>query len=68
MLQYLISINPHIKFTIEQSNEEGAFLSWTLSPNPKGKELQSQYKGNPHTQIVTWTSTPVTLSWPKEHW
>ena len=68
MLQYLNSIDPHIKFTIEQPNGEGAFLSWTLFPNPKGKELQSQYIGNLHTQIGTWTSTPVTLSWPKEQW
>ena len=27
MLPYLKSIDPHIKFTIEQPNEEGAFLS-----------------------------------------
>ena len=27
MLQYLNSIDPHIKFTIEQPNKEGAFLS-----------------------------------------
>ena len=27
MLQYLNSIDPHIKFTIEQPNEEGTFLS-----------------------------------------
>ena len=38
MLQYLNSINPHIKFTIEQPNEGGAFLSWTLFPNPKVRE------------------------------
>ena len=38
MLQYLNSIDPHIKFTIEQPNEEGACLSWTLSPNPKVRE------------------------------
>ena len=35
MLQYLNSIDPHIKFTIEQPNEEGASLSWTPSPNHK---------------------------------
>ena len=27
MLQYINSIDPHIKFTVEQPNEEGAFLS-----------------------------------------
>ena len=65
ILLYLNSINPHIKFTIEQPNEEGAL--GTLSPNPKVRELQSQYIGNPHTWIGTWILTPVTLSWPKEH-
>ena len=38
MLQYLNSIDSHIKLTIEQQNEEGAFLSWTLFPNPKVRE------------------------------
>ena len=68
MLQYLNSIDPHIKFTIEQPNEEGASLSWTLFLNPKEKELQSQYTGNPNTEIGIWTSIPVTLSQPKEQW
>ena len=68
MLQYLNSIDPHIKFTIEQPNEGRGHSFLGLFPNPKGKELQSQYIGNPHTQIGTWTSIPVTLSWPKGHW
>ena len=54
ILLYLNSINPHIKFTIEQPNEEGALGA--LSPNPKVRELQSQYIGNPHT----WIGNPHT--------
>ena len=38
ILQYLNSIDPHIKFTIEQPNKEGAFLSWTHFLNPKVRE------------------------------
>ena len=50
MLQYLNSINSHIKFTIEQPNEEGVFLSWTHSPNPRGREYQSSvYRKPTHT-------------------
>ena len=69
MLQYLNSIDPHIKFTIEQPNEEGGIPFLDTFPKPKGREeSQSQYTGNPHTLIGTWTLTPATLSWPKEQW
>ena len=68
MLQYLNSLNPHIKFTIEQPNKEGGIPFLDSFPKPKEEELQSQYTGNPHTQIGTWTSIPVTLSQPKEQW
>ena len=69
MLQYLNSIDPHIKFTIEQPNKEGSIpLLGHLSQTPRRRELQSQYTGNPHTEIGTWISIPVILSWPKEQW
>ena len=68
MLQYLNSIDPHIKFTIEQPNEEGGIPFLDTFPNPKEEELQSQYTGSPLTQIGTLTSIPVILSWPKEQW
>ena len=61
MLQYLNSIDPHIKFTFEQPNEVGSIPFLDTFPKPQ-KELQSQYIGNPQTQIGTWTSIPVTLS------
>ena len=36
MLQYLNSINPHIKFTIEQPNEEGGIPFLDTFPKPQG--------------------------------
>ena len=69
MLKYLNSIDPHIKFTIEQPNKVGGIPFLDTFPKPQGgRKLQSQYIGNPHTEIGTWTSIPVTLSQPKEWW
>ena len=39
MLQYLNSINPHIKFTIEQPNEEGGIPFLDTFPKPKGEGI-----------------------------
>ena len=36
MLQYLNSIDPHIKFTIEQPNEEGGIPFLDIFPQPQG--------------------------------
>ena len=36
MLQYLNSIDPHIKFTIEQPNEEGGIPFLDTFPKPQG--------------------------------
>ena len=68
MLQYLNSIDPHIKFTIEQPNEEGGTPFLDTFPKPQRGALQSQYTENPHTLTGTWISIPVTLSQPKELW
>ena len=51
MLQYLNSIDPHIKFTIEQPNEEGGipFLGH-LPKNPKEKAIAvAVYRKPTHT-------------------
>ena len=40
MLHYLNSIDPHIKFTVEQSNAEGAIPFLDTSPKPKGEEIE----------------------------
>ena len=39
MLQYLNSINPHIKFTIEQPNEEGGIPFLDTFPKPQGEGI-----------------------------
>ena len=39
MLQYLNSIDPHIKFTIEQPNEEGGIPFLDTFPKPKGEGI-----------------------------
>ena len=41
MLQYLNSINPHIKFTVEQPSEEGAIPFLDTFPKPMEKILKS---------------------------
>ena len=38
MLNYLNSIDPHIKFTFEQPNTEGAMPFLDTLPQPKGEE------------------------------
>ena len=69
MLQYLNSIDPHIKFTIEQPNEEGGIplprhLSQTSRRRHSGSSLQKAYS---YRQIFG-ISTPVILSQQKELW
>ena len=61
MLQYLNSIDPHIKFTVEQPNIEGTIPFLDTFPNLMGRLLKFQCTGNLHTQTDTWTSTLVTL-------
>ena len=39
MLQYLNSINPHIKFTIQQPNEEGGIPFLDTFPKPQGEGI-----------------------------
>ena len=39
MLNYLNSIDPHIKFTVEQPNAKGAIPFMDTLPQPKGEEI-----------------------------
>ena len=39
MLNYLNSIDPHIKFTVGQPNEEGAIPFVDTLPKPKGNGI-----------------------------
>ena len=50
MLNYLNSIDPHIKFTVEQPNMEGTILFLDTLPQPKGEEISvSVYRKPTHT-------------------
>ena len=50
MLQYLNSINPHIKFTIEQPNKEGGIPFLDTFPKPQGGGIAvSVYRKPTHT-------------------
>ena len=50
MLQYLNYIDPHIKFTIEQPNEEGGIPFLDTFPKPKGEGIAaSVYRKPTHT-------------------
>ena len=50
LLNYLNSINPHIKFTVEQSNMEGAIPFLDTLPQPKGENISvSVYRKLTHT-------------------
>ena len=50
LLRYLNSIDLHIKFTVEQPNEEGAIPFLDTLPKPKGSEISvSVYRKPTHT-------------------
>ena len=50
LLQYLNSIDPHIKFTIEQPNAEGGIPFLDTFPKPKGEEIVvAVYRKPTHT-------------------
>ena len=67
LLQYPNSINPHIKFTVEQPKSEGAIPFLDTLPKPNGNTICLSIQKT-YTLIGTWTLTPATLSWPKEPW
>ena len=49
-LQYLNSIDPHIKFTIEQPNEEGGIPFLDTFPKPQGEDIVvAVYRKPTHT-------------------
>ena len=69
LLQYLNSIDPHIKFTIEQPNAEGGIPFLDTFPKPQGENIAvAVYRKPTYTWTDIWTSTPATLSRPKELW
>ena len=66
MLKYLNSIDPHIKFTVEQPNEEGAIPFLDTLPKPKGEEISvSVYRKPTHTDkyLDFNSSHPISANW-----
>ena len=63
LLQYLNSIDPHIKFTIEQPNAEGGIPFLDTFPKPKGEEIagSSLQEANPYRQIPGFQFQPPCL-------
>ena len=66
LLNYLNSIDPHIKFTVEQPNAEGAIPFLDHSPNQKVRTLLYLFTENLLTWTGIWTSIPVTQFLPKK--
>ena len=66
MLQYLNSIDPHIKFTIEQPNEEGGIPFLDTFPKPKGEgRAVSVYRKPTHMDryLDFNSSHPISAKW-----
>ena len=63
LLQYLNSIDPHIKFTIEQPNTEGGIPFLDTFPKPQGESIVVAVlqKANPHGQIFGLQLQPPCL-------
>ena len=53
LLNYLNSIDPHIKFTVEQPNVEGAIQFLDTFPQPKGENISVSVYRKQLTQIGT---------------
>ena len=68
LLKYLNSIDPHIKFTVEQPNSEGAIPFLNTLPKPNGNEISVSVYRKPLTQTGTWILNPATPSQQKELW
>ena len=66
LLNYLNSIDPHIKFTVEQPNvQKEPYHSWTHIPDQKVSIFLFQFTGNLLTRTGIWTSIQATQSLPK---
>ena len=64
LLNYLNSIDPNIKFTIEPPNEQGLFLSWTHFQDHLATKLSLQFTDNLPIQIGIWISTLIIQNQP----
>ena len=61
LLQYTTSQDPHIQFTIDKLNQEGAlpFLDTFVSPDPNNTLFTTVYRKPIHTNIYTGTATTL---------
>ena len=59
LLNYLNSIDPNIKFTIEPPNEQGAIPFWTHFQDHLATKLSLQFTENLPIQIGIWISTLI---------
>ena len=64
LLNYLNSIDPNIKFTIEPPNSKGLFLSWTHFQDHLATKLSLQFTENLPIQIGIWISTLIIQNQP----
>ena len=64
LLNYLNSIDPNIKFTIEPPNEEGAIPFLDTFPRPSGNKLPLQFTENLPIRIGIWISTLIIQNQP----
>ena len=65
LLNYLNSIDPHIKFTVEQPYAEGAIPFLDTLPQPKGENISVSVYRKPTHMDRYLDSIPVTLFLPK---
>ena len=59
LLQHIYSQDPHIQFTVEEPNQEGAlpFLDTLISPGPTSRLVTTVYRKPKHTdQYLHWDS------------
>ena len=64
LLNYLNSIDPNIKFTIEPPNKQGLFLSWTHFQDHLATKLSLHFTENLPIQIGIWISTLIIQNKP----
>ena len=65
LLQHINSQDPHIQFTIEEPNKEGAllFLDTLVSPDPNNTLVTTVYRKPTHTdQYLHWDSNHFTTA------
>ena len=64
-LQHINSVDPAIRFTVEDNKEDGSIPSWTLLSNQRLMgSLSIMYTGNPHILTSIYSGTVTITSQP----